>query len=54
MTPPAKAKALAEAIPGAATELLPGAGHMMMSEAPGCGDRRAAADSSDLCSPPAL
>jgi len=34
MTPPAKAKALAAAIPGAETVLLPGAGHMMMSEAP--------------------
>ena len=34
MTPPAKAKALAEAIPGSLTTLLPGVGHMMMSEAP--------------------
>ena len=34
MTPPAKAKALAEAIPGAVTKLLPGVGHMMMGEAP--------------------
>lgn len=34
MTPPAKARALAAAIPGAETVLLPGVGHMMMSEAP--------------------
>jgi pimeloyl-ACP methyl ester carboxylesterase len=34
MTPPAKAKALGEAIPGSATKLLPGVGHMMMGEAP--------------------
>jgi pimeloyl-ACP methyl ester carboxylesterase len=34
MTPPAKAKALANTIPGAVTRLLPGVGHMMMGEAP--------------------
>ena len=34
MTPPAKAKALAAAIPRATSITLPGVGHMMMSEAP--------------------
>jgi pimeloyl-ACP methyl ester carboxylesterase len=34
MTPPAKAKPLAEAIPGARTIILPEAGHMMMVERP--------------------
>ena len=34
MTPPGKAKALAAAMPDARTEVIPGAGHMMMSEAP--------------------
>ncbi len=34
MTPPGKAKALAAAMPDARTVVIPGAGHMMMSEAP--------------------
>jgi pimeloyl-ACP methyl ester carboxylesterase len=34
MTPPAKAKPLAEAIEGARTVILPTAGHMLMSERP--------------------
>jgi pimeloyl-ACP methyl ester carboxylesterase len=34
MTPPARAKALGEAIAGSQIILLPGVGHMMMSEAP--------------------
>jgi pimeloyl-ACP methyl ester carboxylesterase len=34
MTPPAKAKSLAEAIDGARTVVLPAAGHMLMSERP--------------------
>ena len=34
MTPPAKARTLAAAIPGSLTTLLPGVGHMMMGEAP--------------------
>ena len=34
MTPAKAAKPLAEAIPGARTVVLPGCGHMMMSEQP--------------------
>ncbi len=34
MTPPGKAKALAAALPNSQTTVIPGAGHMMMSEAP--------------------
>jgi pimeloyl-ACP methyl ester carboxylesterase len=34
MTPPKAARALAAAVPGARTVTIPGAGHMMMSEAP--------------------
>ncbi len=34
MTPSAKARALAEALPDGRTILIPGAGHMMMSETP--------------------
>lgn len=35
MTPPKAGRALAESIQGARTEVVTGAGHMMMSEAPG-------------------
>jgi pimeloyl-ACP methyl ester carboxylesterase len=34
MTPPGKAKALAAAMPNTETVIIPGAGHMMMSESP--------------------
>ena len=34
MTPVAKAKALAAALPDCRTTVIPGAGHMMMSETP--------------------
>jgi pimeloyl-ACP methyl ester carboxylesterase len=34
MTPPRAGKALADAIPGARAEVIAGAGHMMMGEAP--------------------
>jgi pimeloyl-ACP methyl ester carboxylesterase len=34
MTPPAKARSLADAIKSSRTAVLPGAGHMLMSERP--------------------